>query len=155
MKVKKLLALTCILLANILLMAHSFVPHSHHNGMLCLQMTMHSGIVEEDHNHGIGEFCKHSQEKHADGAEHNNHKDTEDCDLKTLMSRQMNAQRDVLDNVTFMATLFYSTYLLNSLYLDEPDFGLRLRLKPYLISYTTPCISAATALRAPPVCFLG
>lgn len=131
MKVKKQIAILCLLFANILLLAHGVLPHFHHDGIICFTNNeiSHMPCDSQEHN-DISICCEH----HHDNKVHH-HSQSEDCDLKITMLRQADnsLQHSILHSVCCLSHLYYIDYPLNTFFIEEPDFGLRLRQKPYLI----------------------
>lgn len=152
MRVKRLAALTLLLLANMFLLVHAVLPHSHHDGVVCFSLSelLHQNHCSDAHD-DIGNCCceheEHSQHHHAN---------SEDCDLKEIVLRHDNTTHEDILPCPDCLSLLYSIYSLNDLYLLAPQFGQRLEIKPYLITYISPYVGTIKSLRAPPVAyFLG
>jgi len=80
--IRKKTALLFILLANIVLLAHAVVPHHHHKGLFCTEVT-NCQIVSEDHRHHLSEPTH----------EHNGDKSAENCVLKQIVVVPVNSLR--------------------------------------------------------------
>lgn len=151
MRLKRIVALTLLLLANMFLLVHTVLPHSHHDGVVCFSLfeLTHQTHCSEPHD-DMGTCC--GQEKHA----HHHHTNSEDCNLREIVLRQGDNMHDDVVPCANCLSLQYSIYSLNDLFLLAPQFGERLDLKPYIITYISPYVGTTTSLRAPPASyFLG
>lgn len=151
MRPKRLIALTLLMLANIFLLAHVVLPHSHHDGVVCfsLEEMVHQHHCSHNHVDACDCNCHHAEN-------HHHHGDSEDCNLKEIVIRQdNNSHHEILPCATCLS-LLYTIYSLNDLYLVVPEYGHRLVQKPYLITYIPPYVGTISGLRAPPASyFLG
>lgn len=154
MRMKRTILLTLMTLANILLLVHVVMPHSHHDGIVCFSLSEinhHSHCTTHQHD-DIGACCA----EHCEHNEHHNHQNSEDCDLKDIVLRSDSDTHQDLIPCPNCLSLQYIIYTLNDLYLEEPQFGQWLVEKPYLENYTPPFVGTIKSLRAPPVSyFLG
>lgn len=150
MRLKQIITLTLLISANIFLLAHSVLPHSHHDGIVCFSLAelAHQHHCSDQHN-DVGCCCEHNKDGH-------HHANSEDCDLKDIVLRQQDdAHEDILPCANCLS-LAYILYSLNEFYLEAPQFGERFREKPYLENYTPPFVGSIKSLRAPPASyFLG
>ncbi|MDR1342686.1 MAG: hypothetical protein LBK18_05460 [Prevotellaceae bacterium] len=141
---KKALTLSLLLLANIVLLAHSAIPHHYHNG---IPVTLSSGAYETE-----------AEEAHVHDYRHHHHEQSsatvEDCLLdKTCL-------RTDSGNLLPDASSVYSAFPL--LCLPQLAFGcttgsadlllLPFTQKPYTLSCHAAFIARSLGLRAPPAC---
>lgn len=151
MRIKRFITFTLLLLANLFLLAHSVLPHIHHDGVVCF--SLHE-IVEEHHcsdkhTDTCDCDCEHDKEKS------HHHHNAEDCDLKDIVMRQNNSDEEIVPCKVCLS-LMYTIYPLNDLFLVEAEYEARLPYKPYFSSYISPYVGSMQSLRAPPVSsFLG
>ncbi len=150
-KVKKQLTLIVLLLANIFLLAHGVLPHSHHDGIVCfsLEELLHQHHYSDIHKNTSDCCCSHEE------ADKTHHHDAshEDCDLKDVIVRQNNdTHEDILPCPTCLS-LMYVIYLPNQFSFTLPQFGQWLEEKPYINNYTSPFTGSVRSLRAPPVSY--
>ncbi|MDR1022159.1 MAG: hypothetical protein LBL94_02645 [Prevotellaceae bacterium] len=142
---KKALTLSLLLLADIVLLAHSAIPHHYHNG---IPVTVSSGAYEADAEEAhVYDYRHHHHHEH-------NSATVEDCLLdKTSLLTDSGSQ---LPN----ASSGYSAFPL--LCLPQPIFGgtagladlspLPFAQKPYALPYYATLIARSLGLRAPPAC---
>ncbi|GEM_PF-4889522 len=74
-----------MLFANVFILAHGALPHSHHDGTVCLsleELLHHNNCLN---NNTDGEVC--CEQNHT---KHHHHKNAENCDLKEIVLRQDN-----------------------------------------------------------------
>ncbi|MDR1884126.1 MAG: hypothetical protein LBR26_15305 [Prevotella sp.] len=149
-KVKRSITLILLMLANIFLLAHSVLPHSHHDGTVCfsIEKLKYQNHCSDRHA-DLGDCCSRHHGTH-------HHSTLEECDLKEIVLRQNNdLHHDMLPCANCLALLF-TIYPPNEFYLEAPEFGRRLRQKPCLENYIPPFAGSVKSLRAPPLpCFLG
>lgn len=152
MRMRKHIAIILMLFANVFILAHGALPHSHHDGTVCLsleELLHHNNCLN---NNTDGEAC--CEQNHN---KHHHHKNAENCDLKEIVLRQDNdsAHNDIVP-CSDCISLLYVLYALNTFYLEIPEFGLHFQQKPYLEIYTPPFVGSYRSLRAPPATyFLG
>jgi len=149
MRLKQIITLTLLIFANILLLAHSVLPHSHHDGIVCfsIEEIRHQQHCS-DHHDDVGCCCEHGKNGH-------HHSNSEDCDLKEIVLRQQDTTHDEILPCANCLSLAYTLYYLNEFYFEAPQFGERLRQKPYLENYIPPFVGSLKSLRAPPVSYFG
>lgn len=142
MRIKKIIIQFSLLLAGIFLLAHAVLPHTHHDGIICFTKSV---CHCDDHSTDLSHQATHHE-----------HHNSDDCDLKQNVIRQ--ADLDETIDFTFQVDLLSLCclgYHLCGSHLDPPDIEQRVQLKPYLESYTSPCVVSVKSLRAPPVSFFG
>ncbi|MDR2804571.1 MAG: hypothetical protein LBB85_02865 [Dysgonamonadaceae bacterium] len=145
---KRAFGISFLLLANIIILAHSAIPHHHHNGMPVAHATTHhehDDAGHDHHHHDTEQPVKH------DGNSHR-HNMAEDCLLRKVYVKASNDERAFrfMDNdfaPFFCLFVLHTTYSIPKI----TDYGLPFRQKPYLISCLTEYISQSLGLRAPPV----
>lgn len=148
-KVKRLITLSLLMLANIFLLAHTVLPHSHHDGAVCfsLEEIVHQHNCSGQHDNVGNTCCEHK---------HHHHSASEDCNLREIVLRQNNDLHDDILPCANCLSLLFTINPLSELYLEAPEFGQRLEQKPYLENYIPPFVGSIKSLRAPPVSyFLG
>jgi hypothetical protein len=130
---------TCILFiftANILLLAHSIIPHHHHNGIPHFEwLASHS--EDECHNcchHENGETCLFEQNIDAV------------CETKEDCACILCDSHDYHQGMLLQAVLLTYTYDFSSV---RENFSLK--EPPYLISYHFDYAGSGLGLRAPPM----
>ncbi len=148
---KKAVALTFLLLANIIILAHAVVPHHHHNQVPVALNTSHhehsSDATHDHHHHDDTVPAEHNDNSHGHGG-------IEDCLLEKVYTK-VGSDRQAFQTLDFDFNLLpciiplISGYSVPSI---ADDVGLPFRQKPYLLSYHTEYISVSLGLRAPPVC---
>lgn len=151
MRVKRFITFTLLLLANMFLLAHSVLPHIHHDGVVCfsLQEIANHHHCSEGHTDTYDCCCDHEKEKS------HHHHNSEDCDLKDVVIRQDTSDEEIIPCEACLSLMF-TIYPLNDLFLVEPEYEARLPYKPYLTTYISPYVGSIQSLRAPPVSyFLG
>lgn len=143
--IRKILAISFLLLANTVLLAHSVVPHHHHCHGVCLEDThCHS---EEDHHK---DNCSDSEEHHHDS----NDLDEDFCSLKQLTPTPVSFysfnHHSIGQKSTKTPFLFYTLFTYNILNLEQqdsspPDYT------SYLPLHYSHHPSQTQSLRAPPL----
>lgn len=150
MRTKQLLTLILLLLANILLLAHSVLPHSHHDGIVCFSIEKLVDLPECSslNTNNNDECCgKHT------GKSHHHHTNNDDCGLKEIVVRGGNEFHEEILPCENCLSLLYTVYSLNEFYFDAPSFGQWLDQKPYLDNYISPYVGTISSLRAPPASY--
>jgi hypothetical protein len=146
---KRALGISFLLLANVITLVHSVVPHHHHNGIpvaFAITHHEHSDIEHDHHLHDTAQPVKQEGDSHK-------HTIAEECLLQTVYVKINHGERAfrLMDNgfdPFFCLFVLYATYSIPEI----TDYGLPFWQKPYLISYLTEYISQSLGLRAPPVC---
>lgn len=144
---KKGIILTSLLLAGMILLAHSIVPHHHHDMVaVALLNVFHPSKNDTDR------FANTHQNEHkGQHTDHNAHKISEDCLLKNIYVKGNKDQQTALDNSSFSLYPYLVLFCLSTPpILNENSVDLFCRRKPYSVSYHIMFISQATGLRAPP-----
>jgi hypothetical protein len=139
-----MIAFILLIFANMFLLAHSVLPHSHHDGIICFSL---EEIKHRHHCYGphddAGGCCEHAEK----GCRHSL---SESCGLKDIVIRQQgNAHEEILP-CSDCLSLAYTLYSLNEFYFEAPLFGERFRQKPYSENYIPPFAGSVKGLRAPP-----
>ena len=143
MCIKKFTIRFSLLLAGFFLLAHAVLPHTHHDGIICFteDITCHCDDHSTDLSHQ---------------ATHHGHHDSDGCDLKDNVLRQADSDDPAPTILTFdFLSLCHLGYHLSGSHLDPPEIESWLRHKPYLETYTSPCVASVKSLRAPPFSFFG
>jgi len=132
MSIKKTIALTFLLFAGTVILAHSVIPHHYHNGIPFV--TVHH------------EYDGNLHDRHP----HNQKESIDDCFFATVYVRLNNDQQITIQSLDFdfdllpcFLTLF-SDYFICKIEKSQH--------KPYLLPYHIEYISQSLGLRAPPVC---
>ncbi|MDR2292409.1 MAG: hypothetical protein LBE11_02925 [Prevotellaceae bacterium] len=135
---KRATALIFLLLANIIMLAHVFVPHCDYNSKTSASISMQVVQPENDtnccscenyhHKHGIDEECVLTQDYIKNGK-----------DDKTTSFAD------------FILLAYPFIHVNNSIPTTDSEL-LSFQYQPYLLSYYCVSILPATGLRAPPTC---
>lgn len=139
---KRAIALSFLVLANMAILVHVVIPHHHHNNFVICFLTSHCTDDEEASGHPYD--CNHHQ---------HNDDGTEECLLLTEMYIKIDNNRSVVD-LNFHNDFQYPVLLLlvNPIIKITDLENLPFRQTPYLLSYYTEYIARSTGLRAPPAC---
>lgn len=151
MKHLRLTAFVLILMANIFMLAHAVVPHSHHDGIICfsLEELAHRKQASAQYNE-LSDCCAH------DTRSHHHPKTVDSCDLKDVLIRQNDDSHHEIVPCADCLSLLFTFYTLNEFCLEKPLLEEALPPKPYIENYTSPLVGLISGLRAPPVSyFLG
>ena len=137
---KRVIALSFLFLANVILLAHVVIPHHHHHLSTVCFLNSHCADCKEAHKQSSDSDCHHD-----DGNKR------EECPLQEIYVRIENNQSLVdltPDNdLQYPAlSLFSTTPIVEIIDLKSLPF----RQKPYLRSYHTDYTSQSLGLRAPP-----
>jgi len=151
--VKKAIALSFLLLANIIILAHAAVPHYHHN-----QIPVALNVFHHEHNDATHGHHHHHHPDDTAPVEHNenahSHAQIEDCLLEKTFTR-IGSDRQSLQTLDWDFSQFpclFSILTSNSIPEIYDDIGLAFSQKPYTLSHHTNYITQSLGLRAPPVC---
>lgn len=145
--VKRFIAISLLFCANLILLAHSIVPHHHHNGIVVsLQLeSRYEHNNNDEHNH-------HHDCDHHDSHDHSKDSDSEHCLLYNLLTRFVISSKENSDTgaVDMHFTLWHA------LCPGQPQLvaleSRRIKHRPYLLfQYTVPDITS-NGLRGPPFC---
>ena len=153
---RKAVAISFLLLANIVLLAHAFIPHHHHEGIpICFSSHKHNHIHDADDSD-----CTHpSHHEPGPGCTHSHHGG--DCcpNDSCPISKDIYA-RVLEDDETFPIFDFPEGETESIFYVSNEDiiklpipglYGLPFRQKPLLLSYFSEYIIGSLGLRGPPV----
>jgi hypothetical protein len=141
--IKKTTAVAFLMLANILILAHTVVPHHHHEKQVCLENShcIHDGLTPEHDN---------NRDSHSHDGE-NNH---DDCVLKTPVVVFSNQWKpDFKYNNTADCSdldIFHYNLLISSTKYMIPVLSSFISERVTDDSYSS-LVSASLGLRAPPV----
>ncbi|OJV38817.1 MAG: hypothetical protein BGO33_13385 [Bacteroidia bacterium 43-41] len=147
---KKALGLILLLLANVIMLAHTSIPHHHHDQIpvAIINDTGHSHDGENHHHHHHDNNIP--VEQNSSPIEHSDL--TEDCLLSATYIRFDN-------NLSLLKSFFSSAkacplFLLPfEIHIPQNDYGeLPFREKPYIVHYYQNFVSQSIGLRAPPFC---
>ncbi|MDH6308582.1 hypothetical protein M2451_000893 [Dysgonomonas sp. PFB1-18] len=151
MGIKQLLTLILLLSANILLLAHNVLPHSHHDGIVCFSMEELVNLPKcSDHSANNNDECCGN---HTGKCHHHHHTNDDGCGLKEIVVRGGNEFHEEMLPCENCLSLLYTVYSLNEFYFDAPRFGQWLEQKPYLNNYVPPYVGTVSSLRAPPASY--
>ncbi|WP_313380484.1 DUF6769 family protein [Proteiniphilum saccharofermentans] len=148
---KKAVAISFLLLANMIVLVHAVIPHHHHN-----QLPVSFDIVQHEHGDATHEHFPHNHDTqhpvpHGDNS--HGHKVFEECILNQAYLKIGNDKQVAqLHNLDFTLLSCLLTPFSDSLTAVAGLEGLPFRQNPYLLSYHTEFISQSLGLRAPPVC---
>ena len=145
---KKAIALSFLLLANTILLAHAVVSHHHCDEILVT-------CAADHHEHDCDSHDQHHSDEDLPDGECNNpycHGNAEDCSLSKIYVRFGN-EKQVFQLLNFnykqlpSLSIPFTTYSISQI---ENNTGLPFRQNPYLIPNYTDFISCSSGLRAPP-----
>ncbi|MDR0367738.1 MAG: hypothetical protein LBH82_01185 [Bacteroidales bacterium] len=146
---KKIVSISFLLFANIILLASAVVPHHHHSYDPSVIYFAH-----QDHCVAVGHCCEEANLPTDQQGDTHNQTDTDDCLLQQSYinagnNKQLSPSPDLgFDVLPCVLSLLFGNIVPNTDHLQ----GLPFRQKPYLHSYHTEFISQSLGLRAPPVC---
>ena len=147
---KKAIGIGLLLLANMVLLVHTVIPH-HHAGQ------SFNSCEISFHKYDAAHHCKHFTGKtiasENDGHAHNNFS-LEECLLDNIYVRFVNHshvfQANESDTDADFLLLYFASE--NPVQVKSDYAALPFRRKPYLESLYTSLIAQSTGLRAPPFC---
>lgn len=132
--------------ANLILLAHSAIPHHHHDGIavdIIRSVEKHHASHTENHHH-----TPHTENHH----HHNEDPLSENCLLNsTFFISVANRHKDgIIVDYTYLLypTIATMTDSSNKVILQ----GKRIRHRPYRFSYQSFLVTLPYELRAPPIC---
>jgi len=136
MNIKKFVIYCCYVAVSTVLLAHTFVPHVHHDGKVCFIHTQLHHDCEDSHD-----ACDHEHE----------HDSPESCNMNDFVIRpDINENHE--NNFSIDASFaYYYIDLLSCLTIVVPDIDYHYRAKPYLLHYKSVYAGTLHCLRAPPV----
>ncbi|GHV14030.1 hypothetical protein FACS1894169_02180 [Bacteroidia bacterium] len=137
-------------MANIFMLAHAVVPHSHHDGIICFSLQELAHQKQSSSQQNESDCCTHNAKSH-------HHPRTIDgCDLKDVVMRQNDDVHDEIVPCANCLSLLFTFYTLNEFCLETPLLEEILPQRPYIENYTSPLVGLISGLRAPPASyFLG
>ena len=153
MKLRRLIAIILMTLANYGMLAHSVMPHHHHEGVVFLNT--HTACCDVSHLCNQSSSCC-ADEIDSDGSQGVRH---DNCDLSQLEERD---GRSILDGLSTLqidknnfapeACLCILCYACNELTvkLDKATLCKYRSYSTYTENYTSPYVGAVFGLRAPP-----
>ena len=149
---KKAITLSFLLLANIIILVHTFVPHHRHN-QISFTLDASSGKLCDDATY---EYCCDDDIMitQQEGNSHHHHHTLKECVLEsaTTFTRINDNKRTFqLFNFNLLSVLF-SLPSEHSLFRITDNVGAPFRQKPYLQFYYIEYLSLSLGLRAPPIC---
>jgi hypothetical protein len=151
------------------MLAHTIVPHHHHNGFVVAliersikERSQDHHHASSDHNHTPSDHHKapsthhHASSDHHQAPSTHNHesnRETEKCALNEVYTRSDNSPKfECYENCDYKASkTFVSPGGIDKFSLVN-EGGLPFRQKPYIESYYSKFSSGSIGLRAPPVC---
>ena len=147
--VKKAIALSFLLLANVIILAHTVISHHHHDAIFvtCTTAYHENDCNLPNHHHDDDQPAGQCDKPYCHGS-------FEGCALETIYVNSCKCKQTFqLHDCRFellpcVSTLFSD----NSAPILDDDIGLPFRQNPYLQSYNTEYISQSLGLRAPPAC---
>jgi len=151
-----------LLLANIIMLAHTIVPHHHHNGFVVALLERSIKERSQDHHHASSDHNhtpsghNHTPSDHHQTPSTHNHEsnsETEKCALNEVYTRSDNSPKfECYENCDYKTSkTFVSPRGIDKFSLVN-EGGLPFRQKPYIESYYSKFSSGSIGLRAPPVC---
>lgn len=144
---KRTIAISFLLLANIIILAHVIVPHHHHEGM---PVAFCKISFSDDNSERT-----HSSHSHSNGKDDHSHDSEVNCTLCQLYIRaEINSSLSSLASALANLHIDFPVicYNISTLTDIQESEGLPFRQKPYTISYHSHYIVHSLGLRAPPVC---
>lgn len=159
---KKITSTSLLLLANIIMLAHTIVPHHHHNGFVVALLERNIKERSQDHHHAPSDHHSTSSDhhhapgthNHAPGTHHHeSNSETEKCALNEVYTRSDNSPKfECYENCDYKTSkIFVSPRGIDKFSLVN-EGGLPFRQKPYIESYYSKFSSGSIGLRAPPIC---
>jgi hypothetical protein len=153
--VKKIISTSLLLLANIIMLAHTIVPHHHHNGFVVALLERNIKERSQDHHHASSDHNHTPSDHHQAPSTHNHesNSETEKCALNEVYTRSDNSPKfECYENCDYKTSkTFVSPRGIDKFSLVN-EGGLPFRQKPYIESYYSKFSSGSIGLRAPPVC---
>ena len=147
---KRIIGLSLLFLANIVVLAHATIPHHHHGRVIVSICNILSIDDALNHKHENCHSGQHNEHEH----KHSEHPLSEDCVLNELYARSnvSSANSNGSDFTNFQLDFPLVCHDVIPL-IEIRDYGeLPFRQKPYLNSYHTHYITHSLGLRAPPFC---
>ena len=136
---KRVISISFLLLANVIILAHAVIPHHHHDGLIFLLTAAHQ--EHDDHDGEQDHTCNYPP----------CHDGAEECLSSTLFVK-LDQNKQLFQQDFEILPCVFSLFLDYSIPQIVDNVGLPFRQKPYLIFYHTEYISQSLGLRAPPIC---
>ena len=144
------------------MLAHTIVPHHHHNGFVVALLERNIKERSQDHHHAPSDHHSTSSDhhhapgthNHAPGTHHHeSNSETEKCALNEVYTRSDNSPKfECYENCDYKTSkIFVSPRGIDKFSLVN-EGGLPFRQKPYIESYYSKFSSGSIGLRAPPIC---
>ena len=139
---KKAIPLSLLLLANIIMLAHTVVPHHHHNGVIVAIFESAGKSKYENHDHD-----------HDYDHRHESNSASEKCALNEVYTRSDESSKIVScqNSDPIPRDIFVAPGIINKLGFAY-DYGIPFRQKPFIESRHYIFLSGSIGLRAPPIC---
>lgn len=144
---RKKISLTFLLIAGLVLLAHSVTPHHHHKKML-------AGLVSLWNENGEQlQHFKDDQKDHNKAQKHSAHELSEDCLLNSVYLQVGNDKKFISDTsgTSHIPDFFFLFTQISQIDI-HPDGYVPFIQKPYLSSCYSAFITHSVGLRAPPFC---
>ncbi|MDD4516708.1 DUF6769 family protein [Massilibacteroides sp.] len=135
MGIKKKIVYICCVFAGMILLAHSFIPHIHHDGAICF-LKIHACASPIDGN----------DEAH-------DHGPLEDCKLSDLQIRPESNEGITPDLSDQFLLNYHLIFVQLEQVLLQTEITQERQHKPYLLLYTSVLADSIHSLRAPPMSF--
>ena len=136
MDIKKAIIYSCYIIVSIVLLAHSFVPHVHHDGKVCFMHTQ----LHHDHD-----------SSHDDCTHEHDHSSPEDCNMNDFVIRpevNENQNNDFSIEASFANS---AVDLLACMEINLSEAVCQYRGKTHLVHYKSVYAGSINSLRAPPI----
>ncbi len=146
---KKITAISLILLANCIILVHAVVPHHHHD--CCPSIGLVYETEASCHCCDVSNLCDcGASTPHT----HNSKHSTDGCKLQDLLSQLVLNTKERELFVQALDTSFQDFYIADLLVytLPQPEEGVFVYHKPFVISSPTVFLIDNSGLRAPPYC---
>jgi hypothetical protein len=138
---RKSLGLVLLLAANIILLAHVFIPHHHHKQAVCIEST-HCEGDKASHNHAIPD----RDHQHDGTSEFFN------CILNQVITLPINPGKEISDCITYSGNFSFDCFILSGEIAKIPPNACYQSFidKNILLADHSHYISSHLGLRAPP-----
>lgn len=140
-----------ILLANMVMLAHSLVPHHHHNGnpvAICVNYHEHNNATDKHRHHAdtLPREQSANPDRHCNGI-------FEDCALSSILVKIGNDKQALqCIDFEFDPSPCLPVFSINPITKTTDLEGLPFRQHPYILQCYTDFVTQSLGLRAPPVC---
>jgi hypothetical protein len=139
-------------MADIFMLAHAVVPHSHHDGIICFSLEELADQKHSSTQQNKSDCCACNTKSKS----HHHPKTVDGCDLKDIVMRQNDDAHNEIVPCADCLSLLFTFYTLNEFCLEVPLPEEVLPQRPYIENYTSPLVGFISGLRAPPASyFLG